>query len=192
MCFFCDIDLTGIGQVGSKGDTGAAGSDGTAVVYSSSSTLSAVPTASWETVLTQAIAANTLGDAGDFLKFSFIAKGGTSGVANAVDALRIAIAGTAIVSTDASYPVLGTNETYHFPHITPKEMVVDIYVCHVTDSTAKVYMEMRSTIENRVDYISDSFSIDFTASNNLAVQVWNGTTASNVQIKDIKVTKYLV
>ena len=65
-------------------------------------------------------------------------------------------------------------------------MVVDIYVCHVTDSTAKVCMGNACAIENRVDYISDSFSIDFGTSNNLAVQVWNSTTASNVQIKILK------
>lgn len=179
--------------VGVKGDTGAAGAagaDGVAILYHNTSALSSATTASWGNLLTYSLVANTLDADGDMIKISLIAKGGTP--APYFDAIRLSLGGTPAANADASYTVIATPETYHFPFITRREMMIELTLVRVNATTARVYMEMKSSVESRVDIVSTSFSFTFGSNQSLVAEAWNGATSANVTIEDIKIVKYLI
>jgi hypothetical protein len=187
----CYIDLTGIGQVGPKGDTGTAGAAGTKILDSDTTIYTTASSGTWESVgspYSYVLPANTLATNGDEVEMIIFGTGGSATVGK-YDQIGFNFNGTRLQNPDAFYKGALTC-SYYFPYSATSSAEFRIRVKRVSATSVRIYMyKLANGGNTRTDLYAASTACNnlTNSTNSFALEFQSADTPGTVTIYNITI-----
>lgn len=175
-----------------------AGIGGKPLIFADQSSNTSLTTGSWVTPsgFSYTIPAGTLATNGDYLEVIYAGGYGVSGAITDVSGIRAILNGTNAITGPAAYDITGGGDFYHYVNIVgATEFEVKLRIVRATATDVVVYINAQGLLQLPVVCVSNGGAAitvnNLTSSTNtIAPQIYQ-SAGSQIQIYDIKITKYL-